>query len=57
MQVGWLAANRGRMAADYISTSVLNGGATVLPAFAAATPPDPDGTLHEAIYTVRERIR
>jgi hypothetical protein len=58
MQVGWLAqTDQGRMVGDYISTSVFNGGALVLPAFAAATPPDADGTLNEAIYTTREQTR
>jgi hypothetical protein len=61
MQLGWLAQTTqptpGRMVGDYISTSVFNGGALVLPAFAAATPPDADGTLNEAIYTIREQIR
>jgi hypothetical protein len=58
MQLGWLAqTDQGRMVGDYISTSVFNGGALVLPAFAAATPPDPDGTLHEAIYTILEQTR
>jgi hypothetical protein len=61
MQLGWLALRtgdqKGRMVGDYISTSVFNGGALVLPAFAAASPPDPDGTLHEAIFTVREQLR
>jgi hypothetical protein len=58
MQLGWLAAtDTGRMVGDYISTSVFNGGALVLPAFAAASPPDTDGTLNEAIFTVREQLR
>jgi hypothetical protein len=58
MKLGWLAlTDRGRMVGDYISTSVLNGGALVLPALAAASPPDPDGTLHEAIFTTREEVR
>jgi hypothetical protein len=45
------------MVGDYISTSVFNGGALVLPAFAAASPPDTDGTFNEAIFTVREQLR
>src|SRR5262249_30233672 len=50
MQLGWLAqTSQGRMVGDYISTSVFNGGALALPAFAAATPPEQDGTFHEAI--------
>jgi hypothetical protein len=58
MQLGWLAlTNQGRMVGDYISTSVLNGGALVLPAFAVAFPPEQDGTLHEAIFTTREQVR
>jgi hypothetical protein len=58
MQLGWLAqTDEGRMVGDYISTSVFNGGALVLPAFAAATQPDPDGTLHEATYTIPEQTR
>jgi len=57
MELGWLAqTDKGRMVGDYISTSVLNGGALALPAFADASPPDPDGTRHEAIFTVRERL-
>jgi hypothetical protein len=36
---------------------VFNGGALALPAFAAASPPDASGTLHEAIFTARETIR
>jgi len=58
MELGWLAlTNQGRMVGDYISTSVFNGGALVLPAFAAASPPEPDGTFHEAIFTTREAVR
>jgi hypothetical protein len=58
MQLGWLAqTDQGSMVGDYISTSVLNGGALVLPAFAAAAPPGEDGTLNEAIYTTREQTR
>jgi hypothetical protein len=61
MQLGWLAQTTqptpGRMVGDYISTSVFNGGALVLPAFAAASQPDEDGTLNEAIYTTREQTR
>jgi len=33
------------------------GGALALPAFAAASEPEADGTLREAIFTVREEIR
>jgi hypothetical protein len=58
MQLGWLGqTNQGRMVGDYISTSVFNGGALTLPAFAAASPPEPDGTFHEATFTTREDIR
>src|SRR5262249_8760395 len=58
MQLGWLAqSDLGRMVGDYISTSVLNGGALALPAFALAFPPDADGTLHEAIFSSREQLR
>jgi hypothetical protein len=58
MQLGWLAqTSQGRMVGDYISTSVFNGGALALPAFAAATAPEQDGTFHEAIFTTREGIR
>jgi hypothetical protein len=65
MQLGWLAQTtaQGRMVGDYISTSVPNGGALALPAFAVASAPDDAvcglGTqcLHEAIFTARERIR
>jgi hypothetical protein len=58
MQLSWLAqTDTGRMVGDYISTSVPNGGALALPAFAVALPPDEDGTLHEAIYTARVGIR
>jgi hypothetical protein len=58
MQLGWLGlTNQGRMVGDYISTSVFNGGSLVLPAFASASPPDQDGTFHEAIYTTREEVR
>jgi hypothetical protein len=58
MQLGWLAlTNQGRMVGDYISTSVMDGGALALPAFAAASPPEEDGTFHEAIFTARKQIR
>jgi hypothetical protein len=59
MQLGWLAEThpQGRMFGDYISTSVFNGGALVLPAFAVAAQPGPDGTFDEAIYTARESVR
>jgi hypothetical protein len=58
MQLGWLAqTSQGRMIGDYISTSVFNGGALALPAFAAASPPEQDGTFHEAIYTTRAELR
>ena len=59
MQLGWLAEThpQGRMVGDYISTSVFNGGTLALPAFAAASPPKQDGTLHEAIFTTRDEIR
>jgi hypothetical protein len=58
MQLGWLAqTDQGRMVGDYTSTSVFNGGALVLPAFAVAFPPEEDGTLEEAIYTIREQTR
>jgi hypothetical protein len=58
MPLSWLAqTDTGAMVGDYISTSVLNGGDTALPAFAAGSPPDTDGTLHEAIFTVREQLR
>jgi len=57
MQLHWLPqTDQGRMVADYISTSVLNGGALVLPAFAVALPPE-DGTLHVAIFTARREVR
>ena len=58
MRLSWLAQSAtGPMVADYISTSVLNGGALALPAFAVAFPPDADGTLNEAIFTARMEVR
>jgi hypothetical protein len=57
MQLGWLPlTNQGRMVGDYISTSVLAGGALALPAFAVASQPD-DGTFQEAIFTARKQLR
>jgi hypothetical protein len=57
MKLTWLAqTTQGRMVGDYISTSVLNGGALALPAFAVGLPPE-DGILHQAIFTAREKVR
>jgi hypothetical protein len=57
MKLTWLAqTTQGRMVGDYISTSVLSGGALALPAFAVALQPE-DGTLRQAIFTVRKEVR
>jgi hypothetical protein len=58
MRVGWLArTTTGRFPADYISTSVFNGGALALPAFSVASQPGPNGTFDQAIYTARVAVR
>jgi hypothetical protein len=56
MNVDWLAnISRGRFVGDYISTSFMHKRA--FPFFAVANPPKGDGSLDEAIATVRGGLR
>jgi BNR repeat-like domain len=51
MSLGWLAnTSQGVMVGDYISTSIVNGGATAFPFFALASAPV-KGVFDEALFT------
>jgi hypothetical protein len=55
MSLGWLAdTSQGRMAGDYISTSIAGGAA--IPVFAAGLPPAGASLLSESMYTVGDGV-
>jgi len=58
MSLSWIAAtSQGTMVGDYISTSILPGTRTALPAFALATAPTAPGAFHEPMFSAREEVR
>src|SRR6266487_5221226 len=58
MQLGWIApTTQGAMVGDYISTSFLAGQQRVVNAFAVGSPPSPDGTLDEPMFSALEKLR
>lgn len=58
MQLGWLApTNQGAMVGDYISTSFLAGQQRVIGVFAAASAPNADGSLNEAMFAGLDYVR
>src|SRR5205807_3086537 len=58
MQLSWLArTNQGVMVADYVSTSILSGSRSVLPAFVVAFAPPAPGSFRQATFSAREELR